>query len=476
MNHPMTQAIEITVPRLGWSMEEGTLTEWLKRDGEWVNRGDMLFVLEGDKAAQEIESFESGILRVPSDGPRPGDNVKVGQVIGYLVERGAAAPFEQMASARQAATSDAAESVPLKSPSLAAGPEARRLARELGIDLAHVAGSGRGGRIVAADVRRLTTTGHRNLHAPHDVAGQAAPPVGSTGEQLGRQEPSSPEARRPAVASPRARRIANELGINWTALAGSGRCGRIRERDVRAAAAADLSSSSAAPSSRRRAIADRMLASLRTTAPVTLTSRASATHLLNLRAQFKAAAESPHAPTADLIVPTITDVLVKLAAAALARHPDVTARWQDDQIVESSEINIGVAVDDPSGLLVPVIRDVPALGLRQIAARMRELIERARSHRLTAGDMSGGTFTITNLGTFGVDAFTPIVHSPQTAILGVGAIRREPVVAADDRIVPGDVMILSLTFDHRVIDGAPAARFLRTLVEIIENPAPWLVA
>lgn len=278
------------------------------------------------------------------------------------------------------------------------------------------------------------------------------------------------------IASPRARRIAGELGIDWTQLPGTGRGGRVRERDVRAAAAGGKQAPAALPlSARRRVIAERMVVSLRTTAPVTLTSRASATNLLNLRAQFKAAAASG-ASEADAIVPSITDMLVKLAAAALLRHPQINSRWQDDGIVASAEVHIGVAVDDPAGLIVPVLRDVPSLGVRQVASRIRELLERVRSQRLTADEMSGATFTITNLGMFGIDAFTPIIDLPQTAILGIGAIRREPVVAADDRIVPGDVMTLSLTFDHRAIDGAPAARFLQTLVAMIENPAPWLVA
>ncbi|HJT31236.1 MAG TPA: 2-oxo acid dehydrogenase subunit E2 [Pirellulales bacterium] len=471
----MPQPIEITVPRLGWSMEEGTLTEWLKRDGEWVSQGEMLFVLEGDKAAQEIESFESGILKLSPDGPRPGDTVKVGQVIGYLIERGAAAPFEQMAAGRQAVASDVADSRAIPSPPPAAGPEARRVARELGVDLAHVTGSGRGGRIVASDVRRITTPGHRSHHAPRDVGiSEPSCTARSPADTSVEEKRLTDEPRHDFAASPRARRVAGELGIDWTRLTGSGRGGRVRERDVRAAAAAHGATVSAAPSSRRRTIAERMVASLRSTAPVTLTSRASAANLLNLRAQFKAAAAS--GGTADANAPSITDLLVKLAAAALARHPEVNSRWEGDGIIELAEINIGVAVDDSAGLTVPVIHNVQSFGVRQIASRLRELVERARSHRLTAEEMSGGTFTITNLGALGIDAFTPIIHSPQTAILGVGAIRREPVVAADDRIVPGDVMTLSLTFDHRVLDGAPAARFLHTLVEMIENPAAWLVA
>ncbi|HEX7446077.1 MAG TPA: dihydrolipoamide acetyltransferase family protein, partial [Pirellulales bacterium] len=372
---------EITVPRLGWSMEEGTLTEWLKQDGQWVDRGEMLFVLEGDKAAQEIESFESGVLRIPPNGPRPGDSVKVGQVIGYLVEQGAPAPFEQPDTETPLATSEPAEPLTIAAPPPAAGPAARRLARELGVDLAHVTGSGRGGRILAADVRQLV--------AGPRVAGP-----------------------RPNPASPRARRISKELGVDWTGLQGTGRGGRVRERDVRAAAQQTPPTPSP---SQRRTIADRMVASLRSTAQVTLTSKASATNLLNLRSQFKTAAANADASLPEAAVPSVTDLLVKLAAAALAKHPGLHSRWEDNQIVESAGIHIGVAVDAPSGLIVPVIRDVPALGLRQLAARLRELVEKARSRRLTADEMSGGTFTITNLGMFGIDAFTPILNSPQTA-------------------------------------------------------------
>jgi pyruvate dehydrogenase E2 component (dihydrolipoamide acetyltransferase) len=224
-----------------------------------------------------------------------------------------------------------------------------------------------------------------------------------------------------------------------------------------------------------------MVESLRTTAPVTLTTKVLAGNLLNLRSQFKAAASAGEAiasaaPTSKMIVPSVTDLLVKLAAAALARHPALNARWEGDRLVQPAGIHIGIAVDTEAGLLVPVVRDVPSLGVKQIAAKSRALIEKARSRRLSLDELRGGTFTITNLGALGIDAFTPIINRGETAVLGVGAIRREPVVSADDRIVPGDVMTLSLTFDHRVVDGAPAARFLQTLREAIENPAAWLMA
>ncbi|HUY93423.1 MAG TPA: 2-oxo acid dehydrogenase subunit E2 [Pirellulales bacterium] len=441
-------AIEITVPRLGWSMDEGRFSEWLKREGEWVDKGQMLFVLEGDKAAQEIESFDEGTLSLSPASPQPGDVVKVGQVIGRLLAKGEAPP--------------AAEAAP-KAISSHAGPAVRRLARDRGVDLARLSGSGPGGRILAEDVEAAC--------AP------AAPLAAAVGSANNGGASNVERSAKSTVASPRARRTAKQLGVDWTVLSGTGRNGRIRERDVQAAASAGAQAQASGAAERstalsplRRTIAERMTASLRSTAPVTLTTKLDAANLLNLRRQFKAASQS-----ADLPVPSLTDLIVKLAAAALARHPSLNSRWEEDRIVEPAGIHIGVAVDTEAGLLVPVIRDVQDLGVKQIAERSKDLIARARTRKLAVDELRGGTFTISNLGAFGIDAFTPIINLPETAVLGVGAIRREAVVSADDKIAPGDVLTLSLTFDHRVVDGAPAARFLQTLVATIENPAAWLI-
>lgn len=445
-------AIEITVPRLGWSMDEGTFSEWLKREGEWVDKGQMLFVLEGDKAAQEIESFDEGTLHLSPDSPRPGEVVKVGQVIGHLLAKG---------ESPRAAQAKAAEP---KAVAPHAGPAARRLARDRGVDLGQLSGSGPGGRILPEDVLSAA--------APEHIASGSARSQNNGGESHPRP------AAKPAFASPRARRAAKQLGIDWTALGGTGLGGRIRERDVQAAAAAGAGRSderSIELTPLRRTIAERMAASAQTTASVTLTTKVDAANLLNLRRQFKAAAASPDAAAHGAVTPSITDLLVKLAAGALVRHPRLNSRWERDRIVEPAGVHIGVAVDTEAGLLVPVIRDVQNLGVKQIAARSKELIEKARARKLSIDELRGGTFTITNLGSFGIDAFTPIINLPETAVLGVGAIRREPVVSPDDRIVPGDVLTLSLSFDHRVVDGAPAARFLQTLVAAIENPAAWLL-
>jgi pyruvate dehydrogenase E2 component (dihydrolipoamide acetyltransferase) len=376
-------AIPITVPRLGWNMEKGVFMAWLKREGETIRPGEPLFELEGDKAVQEVEALDGGILRLQPDAPRPGDTLPVGAVLGYLLAPGEAPPWEQ-----------------------------------------------------------------------------TAPTVA---------RPSIAVATEPAI-SPRARRIARELGVDWKHLKGSGRTGRIRESDVRAAAPKPGAGQIIPITPVRRLIAERMLAGTQTTAHVTLTTRADATNLVHLRDQFKVSATSP-----DAVVPSYTDFIVKLTAAALRKHPMLNASWTQDGIRLSEGIHIGIAVDTEAGLLAPVVRDVPALGLLQVASACSELIEQARSRRLTPEQMQGGTFTITNLGLYGIDAFTPILNLPQCAVLGVGRINREPAVH-NDQIVPRDMLTLSLTFDHRIVDGAPAARFLDTLRHYIEQPGPLLIA
>ncbi len=221
----------------------------------------------------------------------------------------------------------------------------------------------------------------------------------------------------------------------------------------------------------RRTIAARMVESRQQTAPVTLTATADATNLVNLRGQFKAAERGATPP--DTPCPACTDFLLKLVAVALQRHPLLAARWTDTGLRLAARIDIGLAVDTDAGLLVPVIRDVPALGLRQLTEQTRELVARARQGTLTTAEMSGGFFTVTSLGAFGVEFFTPIINHPECAILGVGAIKRVPVMDGE-RVVGREQLPLSLTFDHRVVDGAPAAKFLQTLCELIANPAPWL--
>ncbi len=397
--------VPITIPRLGWNMDEGVFNGWLKQDGEAVRPGDRIFTLEGEKATEEIESLDPGILHIPADGPKPGDRLPVGAVIGHLLKPGEAAPGR------------------LQEPAAAMA--------------------------VKAPPRTEVTAAF-----PKAVTAKAS------------------ETSKPLAISPRARRAARELGIDWSTLKGSGRTGRVRERDIRAAAAAQPSTESGAKatSSIRRTIAERMWTASRTTAPVTLTTTADATNLVNLRKQFQAVANA-----ASEVLPGYTDLLVKLTAKALQAHPMLNACWEEDRIRNCTDIHIGVAVDTEAGLVAPVVRDVSSLSLKEVAARAHDLAERARQRKLSADEMRGGTFTVTSLGAFGIDAFTPIINLPQCAILGVGRIVRRPAVC-EDQVTIRDEITLSLTFDHRAIDGAPAARFLQTLVSLIENPGPSLIA
>ena len=397
----------IVIPRLGWSMEEGTFVRWLKRDGDTVRRGEALFELEGEKALQEIEAVDEGILRIPPNAPQAGSVVSVGEILGYLVAEGEPLPWQTaMATQESNAPADA-------------------IRRAVEVQPGYESSS----RVYATNSR-------------------------------------SAAERRPII-SPRARRIAKELGIDWTRLTGSGSDGRICERDVRAAADFGPRCGARLPiSKRRRAIADRLVVSCQQTVPVTLTTRADVTNLVNLREQRQSVGGTE-------VIPSYQDFIAKLVAEVLLRHPLLAGRWDGDAIVlpGDDEIHIGVAVDTDDGLLVPVIRDVRGLSLIQLAVYTRQLIHRARSGKLSAADLQGSVFTITNLGAFGIDAFTPTINYPEAAILGLGAIRRKPVVLDDGQIVSRYQLTLNLTFDHRIVDGAPAARFLQDLVSALASPS-----
>ena len=385
-------AIEVVMPRLGWTMEEGTLVEWLKASGEPVQTGDLLFTVESDKALNEVEAFDAGTLHIPANAPALGDSVPVGTVLGYLLGEGETPP----------------EKVP---------PPSRSAANDV-------------------------TVGGAPAPAP------SSPPPASGGAK-------------PAI-SPRARRLAQELGVDWEHLIGTGRTGRITEDDVRAAAPADSVAEETDDAKRlpmssiRQAIAERVVASHRDGAPVTLTAELDATALVEHRQRAR-----PR--------PGYIDYLIRFAALALERHPALNSSLRGGDILLHTGIHIGFAVDVEAGLLVPVVRDANRKSVEEIASQSARLSGQARRGELTSQEMTGGTFTITNLGAAGIDAFTPIVNPPQCAILGLGRIAQRPAVH-EGRVVPRWLTVVSLTFDHRLVDGAPAARFLATLRELVESP------
>ncbi|MGI8855077.1 MAG: dihydrolipoamide acetyltransferase family protein [Thermomicrobiales bacterium] len=419
-------AIEVVMPRLGWNMEAGTVVEWLKHDGDRVNAGEYLFLVESDKATTEVESLDSGILRIPENALRIGEELLVGTVLGYLVQEGENAPSGQVAGSRQPAANGVVGAV---------------------------------------------------LEPPSP---QSSVPVGI---------PSPQHSSLPA-ASPRAIRIAGELGVDWTKLTGTGGGGRIVERDVRAAAEQTVQPALAAPppapaaqpaittatagapmSQMRRIIGERMAQSAHTAAPVTLTTEADGTALVRLRDDLAGALM-----TTDTVMPTYNDLFARLVAVALREFPDLNASLVDGAIVRHEAVHIGVAVDTEKGLLVPVIRDAQVRSVQAIAVESARLIGQARTGKAAREDLTGGTFTITNLGMYEIDAFTPIINLPECAILGIGRIVARPVVVDEEAetVAIRKMVALSLTFDHRVVDGAPAARFLRRVKQFVEQPLIWL--
>jgi pyruvate dehydrogenase E2 component (dihydrolipoamide acetyltransferase) len=483
-------AIDIIVPRLGWSMEEGTFCRWLKQDGDLVREGDSLFELEGDKATQAVESFDAGILHIAEKGPKPGDAVKVGQVLGTLLSKNESAPSGANASDHPARTiseitsginrattstptTDAAESRaatnvfrprPTRAPDqLQASPSIRRLARQRGLEL---------------ETAVLTSS---YLRVPAQLPDNRQLSPGAL-QSVARSQGGRQKLR----ISPRAARLATQLGVTVENIAGTGRNGRIRERDVEAASAnASMATGNVAATSEkdardhigttvalsplRRTIAERMMLAAHQAAPVTLTSQTDVSELVEFRNDFKRTQVERGRPS-----PSFTAMFVKLAAAALTKHPELLQQWAIDKLIAPEGLHISVAVHTSQGLMTPVIRDVATRSLLDVSQELAALAELARARKLTLPQMQGGVFTVSSLGGYRVDAFTPILNSPQTAVLGVGRIGDTPVVR-QGALAVSQTVTLSLTFDHRVVDGAPAASFLTNLCEIMERPMPWLL-
>jgi pyruvate dehydrogenase E2 component (dihydrolipoamide acetyltransferase) len=398
-------ANEVKLPRLGQGMEAGTVTRWLKSEGDQVAKGEPLFEVDTDKVTQEVESDFAGVLLkiALAEGEAP-----VGQTIAWIGEPGeeiaAAAPEpgpepepapraeQQVPGASVAGTVSAPEAA--NGGRIKASPLARRLARERGIDLATLRGTGPEGRIVAEDVERGV------------VAGPKAP-----------------------VAAP--------------APVATGEVERIPLTNV------------------RKTIARRLTAAWQ--APVfQLTVSADMTRANALVA--KARELDP-----DVRV-TVTDVLTKVCASALVRHRDVNVAFDEDALLRFPSANVGIAVAAPQGLVVPVLRSVERRSLAEVARARAETVERARSNKLTADDLDGGTFTISNLGMFGIEQFVAVLNPPQAAILAVGSTEDRAVVV-DGQLVARPMMTLTLTVDHRAVDGAEGADFLRTVKQFLEEPA-----
>ena len=440
-------AVEVVMPRLGWTATEGVLKEWLLSSGTAVKPGDVLFAVEGDKAVEEIESLDGGILHIPPNAPQPGDTVPVGQLLAYILEDGEDPPAvsTDRAATRQVAT--AADMPDLGTVAAVAdrgstdqarpaiSPRARKVALELGVDWTVLQGSGRTGRIVERDVRAAADS------RPSGILSM----------------------------SPVARRLARELGVGMDVLAQAFPNVRITADMVRQIGAAAESQADTIPyTPTRQAIAANLTESLARAAPVTLTTELNATELVRLRDQLRADDRSD--------VPTYNDLFLKILAHALQDHPVMNATVLEGGVRMNEQVDIGLAVHTDRGLLVPVVRNVHQRNLGQIHADTTDLIDRARTGNLKAQDMQGSTFTLTNLGAMEVDHFTPILPMGHTAILGLGRITVKPMVMDEARqdIGVGHAMALSLVFDHKAVDGAPAAGFLQRIKQFAERPYLWL--
>jgi len=410
---------DVKLPRLGQGMESGVIVRWLKSEGDTVSKGEPLYELDTDKVTQEVESEIDGVLTkiVVAEG-----DVEVGATVATIdAADGAGEP--------PAASEEASEPEPETSSAAPGEPPSA---------------SGNG-----------------------DSADAAAPPPAASAPA----EASERHGR--LKASPLARRIARERGVDLASLHGTGPEGRILAEDVEKAAA-DVpapSSEPAAPAgvevlrltSIRKTIARRLTEAW--AAPVfQLAVSADMTEVLALREQLVARLAEGDAK------PTVNDVLVKLAGVALARHTPVNATFTGEEIHRHTRADVGIAVAAPQGLVVPVIRDAGRRTVQEVARARADLVSRARDNKLTLQDMEGGTFTISNLGMFGVEQFTAVLNPPQVAILAVGAVTDEPVVR-DGHLDIAPILRLVLTCDHRAIDGADGAQFLQTLVALIEQPS-----
>jgi len=459
-------AVEVLLPKIGLTMQEGTIDAWLVPTGGAVAEGDALLRLATDKVDVDVEAEAGGLFHpvVPE-----GATVPAGALIGWLLAEGEEPPPASGGTAAPVAADapavDAFSAVPSGNGNgsaaprgvgdrLLASPNARRVAAESGVDLAVVQGTGPGGRIVSEDVEEFAAASR---------AQAAAVPNGSV-----------------TPVSPLVRKLAKERGIDLAEVNGTGPGGRIRRSDLDAttpAAGPGPVRPGTAPrpgdvlplTGMRGTIARRMHASLQEMAQLTHGYEVRMDAVVSLRDRLK-----EEWADSGLAVPSINDFLLKAAALALREHPLLNATVRENAVHLLDGIHLGFAVAVPGGLMVPVIEDAAGLPLPEIARRSRTLAQAAREGRISPAQLEGATFTVTSLGGYGVDFFTPVINPGNVAILGVGRLR-DGVEWTDDRPLRTRVLTLSLTFDHRAVDGAPAAEFLRTVGELLRKPLRLLV-
>ena len=405
-------AYEVLMPQLGLTMEEGTVSQWVKHEGDPVKTGDVLLEITTDKLTNEVTSEHDGVLlRIVA---QEGEDVPVKGLLCYVGQAGesvgdapAAAPAAAAPAAAPAAPAAAPAAAPVAGARLRVSPLARKTAAKLGVDLSKLTGSGPSGRIRQQDVLAAANAAQTAAPAPAAAAAPAARPAAKGGLEL-------------------------MEGDTVVKLAGM-----------------------------RKVVAQRMLQSHTEIPPVTQNTKVDVTELMKFRKMLLAETGSKY---------SVNDLILKATAKCLRAHPEVLVSLDGDQVIQRAHVNLGMAVALDAGLIVPVIRDADRLGLDALSAAAKDLASRAKSNKLTPDEYKGSTFSVSNLGMFGIETFTPIVNQPDAAILGVCAVEDELVMDDQGGISKHQVMRLSFTYDHRLIDGAVAAKFVMALRDLLEKP------
>jgi pyruvate dehydrogenase E2 component (dihydrolipoamide acetyltransferase) len=462
---------EVNMPKLSDTMEEGTVLEWKKNSGDEVHTGDVLAEVESDKATFDLEAEADGVLSILVEKGVP---AKIGAPIATIgpagegaPAKGTKAPKAKAAEPAEPAEAETAASEPEEAPAAEPATAASESSEAEAVPP-------EGDEAAPAEVEEAAPVKAEATEPSPTPAGKRS--VGSDGAS------ASSEIK----ASPLAKRLAAQLGVDLAKLKGTGPEGRIVREDVEAAASAKPAAAGRAsapavsrpagpetelvePTRMQATIARRMTESKSTVPEFTVTVEARVEEAVRMRQQLK-----DSVPGADKV--TMTDMLVRACALALRKFPEVNSSWVDGRFQRKRSINIGLAVapSEGMGLLVPVVHDADRKDLIQISIESRQVIERARSGRPAEGDLSGATFSISNLGMFGVDEFVAIINPPEAAILAVGAIK-DAAVVEDGRVVPGKVMRMTLSVDHRVFYGATAAQFMAEVRRLIESPVTLIV-
>ncbi|MDJ0363976.1 2-oxo acid dehydrogenase subunit E2 [Hymenobacter sp. H14-R3] len=437
------KATVVRMPKMSDTMTEGTIAAWLKKVGDKVKSGDVLAEVETDKATMELENYEDGTLLYT--GPKAGEAVAVDGILAIIGEEGAdiqallGGQSGAPAPAETAPAAPAAEAAPQAEAStgrLIASPLAKSIAKDKGLDLRQIKGSGENGRIVARDLTDAQPSTSQPAAAP-----AAAAPASAPSEYIQAALPEQAAANQgSAQAKPAA-------------------------APAPAPAAAEGTYTDTPVSSMRKVIAKRLSESLFTAPHFYLTMEILMDKAMETRVKLNEL--SP-------VKLSFNDLVLKASALALRQHPVINSSWLGDKIRQNKLIHIGVAVAVDEGLLVPVVRNADGKGLSQIATEVKELAGKAKSKKLQPAEWEGSTFTISNLGMFGIDEFTAIINEPNACILAVGGIKQTAVVK-DGALAIGNIMKVTLSCDHRVVDGATGAAFLQTLKSLLEDPMRMLI-